>query len=1232
MTRRRLGWATVLLVALAITGVGLAGALSYARDYNLHRGFTTLVRFRRAGAGRLEQIHFYSHALHREADYLVYLPPHYSRHRRYPAYYLLHGSPGQPRVFVDIANMDIRLDNQMSVGRSVPMILVYPDGRINGSTFSDSEWANTPSGNYASYVIDVVRNVDQRFAAIPRRQDRVIAGFSAGAFGAMNIALHHLRDFANVQSWSGYFQETPTAVFAHASRALLAANSPIDYITRIHAELKRDPLRAYLFVGRDDSSARQQGPMLRALRAAGVAVRAAEYPGGHDWAVWYPRLNQMLDMASADVLHPPTYQRPSGPVGRRDLTPGPSAAAPGPSDHRARAMPATDAGRTGHHHRRRRSELSLIVSLLLALVSAALINIGFVLQHRGHERDQDSGSGVLAVIRQPAWLIGQLIGWIGFGGQILAVALAPLTLVQAFSAGSLALSVPVAAAAFGHRVERRQIIAIVLIAVSLATLPIGFGGTHGHLHPGLLIGAGLMVIALAGWLLKRGGSLVCAVVAGVFYGLGDGAIKAESLDLRFHHSGVFTGWTLLAALATLGGFIAFQTALQRGDAVRPLSLMNAMTALTAIVLGLTTFGERLGAGPATLLLHVVAIGVVLASAAVLSEIGTESAAPGPVTEGQHRPPVPGLTQAGWWVSLRTAGGAVGVLVVLLTSCVSMLGWIYVLRQLNLFSIGLPVGDSLPLLQLAGFDGQSLARVLIAAALTGAVAGVALARTERRTRLMVVGTASLLILLLDSDISYALAHNLRLGQVLLARSPGFGPWLEAFVLTAASLIPVQVRAIRTAAAPPRFDRRVLIPALSALLAIGVVVALVVPSGRADQPRAHGASWQQTQVRAHQRPSSSSASGGRAPSPVAVAEPRPATATATATATVLNTVLDQARVRFGAPAATAASAVCGHPVWSGASGVIDLHSHRRATSRSLFVLNSAAKTVVATMIMQQVAAHRLSLSTRLSRFYPGLPDARRISVRMLLNMTSGLPDYLGRRRVKWEIAHHPMHRWTIDQILTGLGSGLGQPAFAPGRRFQYSDTNYIVLGGILQLVTHRSVEQVFRQQIALPLRIPSATWLRTPAAERAMAHPYKLDRDGRLISRWIPGYGPSSAVWGLPFTDGGLAATAVDLARFASALFDGRLVTPGALAQMTKLGGGDYGLGLRGKFYDRQFWLGHAGAFQGFEAEDWTQPARHLTIAVTTNVQARGGLISNSIWEALVRASSRLGAPAGTSCAS
>ena len=121
---------------------------------------------------------------------------------------------------------------------------------------------------------------------------------------------------------------------------------------------------------------------------------------------------------------------------------------------------------------------------------------------------------------------------------------------------------------------------------------------------------------------------------------------------------------------------------------------------------------------------------------------------------------------------------------------------------------------------------------------------------------------------------------------------------------------------------------------------------------------------------------------------------------------------------------------------------------------------------------------------------------------------------------------------------------------------------------------------------------------------------------------PGYGVSSGVWGPVFTDGGLATSSVDLARFANALLGGQLVSATTVREMTRIGRGDYGFGLRGHPLDGHVWLGHRGYFGGYEAEDWSDPARQLTFAAATNVQPVGtGPVLDSLWAAIVRAYER-----------
>jgi S-formylglutathione hydrolase FrmB len=169
-----------------------------------------------------------------------------------------------------------------------------PGGK-SGVLGADTEWANTPSGQWMDYVVDVVGDVDHRFATRADRQHRGIAGDSEGAYGAVNVALHHLDLFSVFESWGGYFTETPTGVFAKASAASLRANSPAAYVASLAPRIRRLGLRAWLFQGRTDS----QDPALVTafsgdLHRAGADVRLGFFPGGHDWGLFRAQAPRML--------------------------------------------------------------------------------------------------------------------------------------------------------------------------------------------------------------------------------------------------------------------------------------------------------------------------------------------------------------------------------------------------------------------------------------------------------------------------------------------------------------------------------------------------------------------------------------------------------------------------------------------------------------------------------------------------------------------------------------------------------------------------------------------------------------------------------------------------------------------------------------------------------------------------------------------------------------------------
>jgi S-formylglutathione hydrolase FrmB len=248
------------------------------------------------------------------SHYLVYLPPGYDKGaaggKRYPVLYLLHGYPGKMSSFINAGAINVADNVQIARHEIPPTILVMPAGK-GGFLGSDTEWANTPSGRWEDYVVDVVHDVDQRFATRASRQYRGIAGLSEGAYGAVNIALHHLGIFSVVESWGGYFgQFPPTGVFANAGTAAVRANSPAQYVSSLAPTIRKLGLRVWLYQGRTDTmNPAHVTAFSEALNRAGADVRLGFYPGGHDWGLFRAQTPHMM-LAAGRWFE----QRPGGPA------------------------------------------------------------------------------------------------------------------------------------------------------------------------------------------------------------------------------------------------------------------------------------------------------------------------------------------------------------------------------------------------------------------------------------------------------------------------------------------------------------------------------------------------------------------------------------------------------------------------------------------------------------------------------------------------------------------------------------------------------------------------------------------------------------------------------------------------------------------------------------------------------------------------------------------------------
>lgn len=138
-------------------------------------------------------------------------------------------------------------------------------------------------------------------------------------------------------------------------------------------------------------------------------------------------------------------------------------------------------------------------------------------------------------------------------------------------------------------------------------------------------------------------------------------------------------------------------------------------------------------------------------------------------------------------ALTAVGAALVGFMVVLIGLLAGTGWLYVFRGLGWFAIGPSIGDALPLLQLASFDPQPLLRVVLAWLLAGGLAGVGLGAFSPWRRGALALGFGLVLLLLGSQVAYALTRNLSLSGVLFHRRPGAGPVVEACAFAAGAVL-------------------------------------------------------------------------------------------------------------------------------------------------------------------------------------------------------------------------------------------------------------------------------------------------------------------------------------------------------------------------------------------------------------------------------------------------------------
>src|SRR3954454_1666227 len=267
----------------------------------------------------------------------------------------------------------------------------------------------------------------------------------------------------------------------------------------------------------------------------------------------------------------------------------------------------------------------------------------------------------------------------------------------------------------------------------------------------------------------------------------------------------------------------------------------------------------------------------------------------------------------------------------------------------------------------------------------------------------------------------------------------------------------------------------------------------------------------------------------------------------------------------------------------SGYERLAAKKPMRARDRFRVGSVHKTFVATVVLQLAGEGTLALDDTVERSLPGLvPGGANITIRQLLNHTSGLGDYADDAFVKG-IFDDPDRVWAPSELLA-LGANHG-PVFAPGAGLAYSSTGYIALGLIVQAATGQPLSTELRRRIFVPLRLHSTSLDAKPRIAGPHAHGYTRYHGGRR-PRDISVIGQSFA-----WAAGAIVSNTDDLARFYRTLLRGRLLRADLLAAMrTTVPAAEqmWGLGIIETFHHCGHSWVHGGETLGYETNADSSP--------------------------------------------
>ncbi|MFF2506158.1 serine hydrolase domain-containing protein [Streptomyces sp. NPDC058067] len=262
---------------------------------------------------------------------------------------------------------------------------------------------------------------------------------------------------------------------------------------------------------------------------------------------------------------------------------------------------------------------------------------------------------------------------------------------------------------------------------------------------------------------------------------------------------------------------------------------------------------------------------------------------------------------------------------------------------------------------------------------------------------------------------------------------------------------------------------------------------------------------------------------------------------------------AAVAAGVPGVTG-RATDKYGTWKGTSGVGDLRTGAPRGERDRYRVGSITKTFVATVLLQLEAEGRIDLDDTVDHWLPGVVtghghDGRKITLRQVLNHTSGIYNVTADKGFQQTVfardgfLKHRYDTWTPDELVRIAMSH--KPDFAPGTSWNYSNTNYVLAGMVVQKVTGHSYADEIRRRVIEPLHLRATSLPGTtvtvprPASRAYSKFPDDPDKKTYDVTELNPSLASSA---------GEMISDSADLNRFYSALLGGRLLPAAQLAEM------------------------------------------------------------------------------------